>query len=1299
MKLALTVLSCAPATLGCLADGIIFHETFESPNSICFSGQGTIDTADGYKTPGALHVVDDSKTTVCQAVSKPIPLVSAAAYRLSGQVKTNNAVTSRSTISLGFFNSEDQLLGVACDQSTVSAEWVRLETTICTKDIPEETAYMRIILEPAAGDAVETGSAWFDDIRLEAIAEVKEPIPPPSPEEEDLTGMMFYIDSSCSNMNKMELPLELTDGNPLTSWRAHEKDTAPALELSWGQARRPGRLVFLPAGEMPETLRIAVFDDRSMQFGKAEVLPVKEIGAYYRQLDLSQLPETRKLMLYFPDPEHSAIAEMRFYAQRPPKENWNGFWIWYTKEAEPHIYRSFRRKFTISGPVKHAWLQGKGDDELWFYVNGRETAGHDITPLIRQGENILAADVRNHRYAGGLLAELDILYADGRTEKIVSDRSWRSAYKPKESTAYRALKFDDSSWEPALEIVRPPYGIWGEVPYTMYTGKQQIRLEQTAFPERLAAGTDFSLQLKLTPEEKLRYPTPVWLRVVREGQLFLEVRLDDGKCLADCDAGETTTLKAVLPVNAFWPDGEYEFSLYLPFTELTGAAAARRVHIINRRQPKPVCSEVRQGKGNMPTWMVNGEAMWNIFYTVPYAAGYPMQTTMIRAFHKAGGRVARILANMTITDDNEVGFAAIDAQAGRVLADSPETFLVLCFYMDRGIVNNFFQQKYPEELAVFDNGVRFNKPSLASERWHTVAGNAVRELVRHVRSSPYADRVVAYIPCGGEEGQWLHHWGGSDPGKPGTFSDYSVPMVRYFRNWLSRKYGSDEMLQKAWGNPHVTLNTAMIPSREERIAPRTGMFRDPQLHRNAIDYGEALSQCINDNLKLYAGIIKDETKRESLVGYFYGHLADVGDGYIAEQAGYVNQQPLLECPDIDFFCGPVEYRWWFRDLGGVASFDYPTPSMLRLHNKLWIQEDDLRTHLYPREYAYSIRRPEESVQVLAREFAKALTGGALMYLHEFGTDQRNWFDDVTYLTELKKLQALGDYAVKHNSLAPVSEIAVIASDKTFHYIRQEKRYVFTDQAGTRGFFQRAGIGRIGAPFEEYLVDAFLDDAMPDYKFYIFLNVFCLTPDEREAIQRKLAGNGATALWFYAPGYIDGTTQDLKHIRKLTGLELDIIHNPRDTRMSLTPDNSLLPDFNASFGMFDEDRQEPIFVVRDDKAETLARLNLSQEVGMACKKQENGVTHYYAAFPMLPPQILRAIAQKAGVHIYLDRYDAVYVCENYLAIHTNRDAGERIITLPQNTAVTQIYPEIKNFGKETSIRFTSARPQTRIYRLN
>jgi len=54
MKLALTVLSCTPATFGCLADGIIFHETFESPNSVCFSGDGTIDTADGYKTPGAL---------------------------------------------------------------------------------------------------------------------------------------------------------------------------------------------------------------------------------------------------------------------------------------------------------------------------------------------------------------------------------------------------------------------------------------------------------------------------------------------------------------------------------------------------------------------------------------------------------------------------------------------------------------------------------------------------------------------------------------------------------------------------------------------------------------------------------------------------------------------------------------------------------------------------------------------------------------------------------------------------------------------------------------------------------------------------------------------------------------------------------------------------------------------------------------------------------------------------------------------------------------------------------------------
>ena len=153
---------------------------------------------------------------------------------------------------------------------------------------------------------------------------------------------------------------------------------------------------------------------------------------------------------------------MRFYAQRPLKENWNGFWIWYTREAEPHIYRSFRRKFTVSSPVKHVWLQGKGDDELWFYINGRETSGHDITSLIRQGENILATDVRNHRYVGSLLAELDILSADVRTAKIVSDRSWRSAYKPKESMAYRTLEFDDSGWEPALEIVRPPYGIWGK---------------------------------------------------------------------------------------------------------------------------------------------------------------------------------------------------------------------------------------------------------------------------------------------------------------------------------------------------------------------------------------------------------------------------------------------------------------------------------------------------------------------------------------------------------------------------------------------------------------------------------------------------------------------------------------------------------------------------------------------------------------------------------------------------------------------------------------------------------------------
>ena len=44
--------------------------------------------------------------------------------------------------------------------------------------------------------------------------------------------------------------------------------------------------------------------------------------------------------------------------------------------------------------------------------------------LLRTGTNVIAAHLKQDRYEAGLLAEIDLLFADGSSRKIVTDRTW-----------------------------------------------------------------------------------------------------------------------------------------------------------------------------------------------------------------------------------------------------------------------------------------------------------------------------------------------------------------------------------------------------------------------------------------------------------------------------------------------------------------------------------------------------------------------------------------------------------------------------------------------------------------------------------------------------------------------------------------------------------------------------------------------------------------------------------------------------------------------------------------------------------
>lgn len=1278
---------------------VVFQDDFTSGTG---NWHGGIWDEEGYRTFGSLKVVDQSLEAGNHAVSNPLSLKRDRGYLLTGQIKTNGQVTSYSCMYLAMYDGQGNFVMAKESNMVKLDQWERARVELKPQEMPENVASVRILLQAAAGAAGETGTAWFDEISLREWENAEPALFRPAGADENAYTGSLYIKGSSTQNPYVNLNSVLTDGDYESCWMPDENDQNPFLELSHGKKELPARLVikFSNDSEQPRNLQIACWDDEKSEFIRTqEIKPGKNSRKGIAEYLLSGcFPATRKLKIYFPSPYHE-IAELRYFIRPEIRENWQAYWIWAkdqssTANYEEFVSRAFRRTFAVGALPAHAVIQGRGDDSLQLFLNGHAVRpGEELKDKIVSGENVLGAIVRNERYAAGLLAEFDLLNADGSEQKIISDPQWKTALLPVPAN-WNTVGFDDRGWANSVATARPPFGPWGEIPYVMNSRRMPLELLSAALPKTLEVERMTELRFHFTPPDKPEKIRPLTLQLSRNGEIFYEDTIAGKEFFRQKKDG-SMELVYPLKLNRFFVPGNYDIELKVPFCEVicNGRPWKGVISLVNQHRPGFTAARIVNHNG-VSALEIAGQVNRSIWYTVPYMAGRATQKLMNREFGKAACNIAQIFVTPRIITPDQFDFTGIDRAVSSTLTDNPAAFIILKVTVDQ--LYPGFAEQFPDELCTLDNLKKLPCPSHASEVWQKISGKMLENLMKHVHDSPYADRIIGYFVLAGEEGQWFHHWGDSNPETDGSLSDYSPAMLNYFRNFLRSRYHTDAALQKAWHNPDVTFENAKIPSRGQRIRPHhNGMFRTAA-DQAAIDYGESLSDCVNRALGFYAGIIKKATANRALVFAYYGHLMDVGDGYLAELGGYLKQQDLLNNPDIDGFAGPLSYRPEFRDIGGTSSIDFPPSGSLRLHGKIAIQEDDLRTHLFPREYAYTIRLPWQSIAVLSREFSKTICDGAGMYLHEFGTDTRNWFDDPEYLDAIDKLNKLAAYIVRNRDLTPVSEIAVITSDHTLNHLNQKQRYIQRNVPETRAIYMRESIARIGAPFTEYLVSSFLNGKMPDHKFYIFLNTYVLTGAERDAILRKLEKNGASALFLYAPGLVgDSSEPDLRNMCELLGMNLKTVYNwkgPLQINFKLIGKGNPLQDRS---GMSAGDTLDCFYAVDDPQAEALGTLDNSGEVVFARKKRGNTAV-YFASFPFFSPKVLRSLARDAGVHIYMTSSDAFYRTGELFAVHTGKSPGPRRIELPGAMFVRQLYPERKDYGKIKELEFNSPVPETRIF---
>jgi hypothetical protein len=706
-------------------------------------------------------------------------------------------------------------------------------------------------------------------------------------------------------------------------------------------------------------------------------------------------------------------------------------------------------------------------------------------------------------------------------------------------------------------------------------------------------------------------------------------------------------------------------------------------------------SEVKILHG-MPALYVNG-----ILTSQTLAAPYRPGPADFNDFRQAGISIFNIYLRFDWTAPETYDFAKIDEKMDGYLKIDPKSL-----FLPRILLTpeSWWCKSFPNEITMRDDGSpagMFGQachPSFASEKYRELSHKAMIAFLDHVEGK-YGDNIVGYQVGNGFGGEWLtfnSFWetrpGGEPPTKFGV-EDYSPAAQAAFRAWLKKKYGTEDALRRAWHDPKVTFENATPPNEVERYSSNHGIFFDPAVSTRVPDYFTFFNEMVADVLIENARWVKEITGRKKIVGAFYGYLWCNFPNLSAVHSGHLAFAKVLGSPDVDFIASCYTYD--NKQIGGPNN-SQSLPDEAALHGKLYFNEVDTETYLFQRQWRWgdSLHNPqnfEETKGLLVRDYAYALTKGFGMWWTDLhgGT-----YHDDKIIQLFHKLKEIDEKTLDSDKRSD-PDIAVIVDEASFTYTGDGEplwNALMTAQKQWEFAF-------IGAPWDCYLLSDIGNPKLREYKLYVFLNTFRVTPQQRAAIHARLKKNGATAVWVYAPGYI-GDKLSVADMQALTGIRLaentipgelhvDITSYDHPYTKSLARGSAYGTDVNVAniIRWYDHQvylkdprdaslrrdlpgfRISPRFYGDDPGAQTLGKLAGVDKPGLVVKKQV-GWTSIYSSAPILPAALLRNIARAAGCHIYSDADDNVYASRGFLGIYAP-GGGSRILRLTRRSRVLDL----------------------------
>ncbi len=586
--------------------------------------------------------------------------------------------------------------------------------------------------------------------------------------------------------------------------------------------------------------------------------------------------------------------------------------------------------------------------------------------------------------------------------------------------------------------------------------------------------------------------------------------------------------------------------------------------------------------------------------------------------------------------ENTYDWDKLRAHMDMFISSAADAKMALLVQLD---TRDWYLQQNPDASNSFDQ----LSIMCLDEKWREAAAGFLKALLTFLEAE-YPDRIYAIHLMAGHSTEW--------------YTNYPLPDL--YTSEIFKKCHDD------WFG-----DGRAIPTDEELMGAEGGIFRHPAKHKNAIDFWRFISESIAQTVAYFAHKAKEYSGYKLPVGVFYGYTMSFAHSYLR---GHGALSLLLDNPDIDIFFSPSAYRP-FRGMDGTNAFNMAADSP-RLHGKLYLHEIDNTTFMTTgNKFADSQQslhhRPgsvADTITYLRRDMARALEhGGGYWWFDMWG----GWYDHEEVMEQMEQNRMVTEKILQAGT-ASVSQVAVFVDAHSDRYLADPAAYdmVYAPPGEGKGgisvqydmvYHQQDGFHRMGTPVTYYDSSDLLYEKFPhqDTKLYIFVNLLAPTKELTEKI-KALRAEGKSTLFLYAPGYVGETDFSLSAMKALTGFDFAIADETVGKVVSCNGDLAWGGDRGIS----------PLFTVDKTGCEILAVYEQSGLPAGALKERAGGIDAWFSC-GVVPGEVLRQIAKRAGVFLWHDGDDPVYVNQSMFGMYSYA-GGEKTVAFPRDCTLTDLY---------------------------